>query len=137
MSNAEKNKSVVREFTRIFKNQHNVDGINHLFAPDFKHNFAPPVRPGLAGFKDIGRMMNGAFPDVVVTEEDLIADDRTGVERSSAVATHRGSLMGEPPTNKQIRWTEIHIYRIRDGRIVEHWVEMKLLELLKQIGVIP
>jgi len=91
---------------------------------------------GLAGFKEVGRMMNRVFPDVIVTEEDLIADEGLVVERSSAVATHRASMMNEPPTNKQIRWTEIHIYRIRNGKITEHWVEMSMLELLKQIGAI-
>jgi predicted ester cyclase len=103
MDNTEKNKSVVREFTRVFKNQHNVEGINHLFAADFVHHFKPPVRAGLDGFKDIGRMMNTAFPDVAVTAEDLIAGDDKVVERSSAVATHRAPLMGETPTNKQVR----------------------------------
>ena len=34
----EKNKQVIREFTRIFKNQHNVDGVGHLF----DGNFRPP-----------------------------------------------------------------------------------------------
>jgi predicted ester cyclase len=130
----ERNKQVVREFTRIFKNDHNVDGINHLFAPDFQHHFKQPLPPGLAGFKDVGRMMNGVFPDVVVTEEDLIAGEDKVVERSSALATHRASMMNETPSNKQVRWTEIHIYRIRDGKIAEHWVEMSMLELLKQIG---
>lgn len=132
----EKNKQVVREFTRTFKNEHNVDGIDHLFAPDFKHHFKQPLPPGLAGFKQVGRMMNGVFPDVVVTEEDLIAAEDKVVERSSAVATHRASMMNEPPTNKQVRWTEIHIYRIRDGKVAEHWVEMSMLELLKQIGAV-
>jgi predicted ester cyclase len=130
------NKEIVREFTRVFKNEHNVDGINHLFASNFEHHFKPPIRPGLEGFKEIGRMMNRAFPDVVVTEEDLIAADDKVVERSSAVATHRAPLMGEPPTNKQIRWTEIHIYRIRDGKIAEHWVEWAALDLMKQIGAV-
>ena len=130
----EKNKQVVREFTKTFKNQHNVDGIDHLFAPDFMHHFRQPLPPGLAGFKEVGRMMNRAFPDVVVTEEDLIATEDRVVERSSAVATHRASMMNEHPTNKEVRWTEIHIYRIRAGKIAEHWVEMSLLELLKQIG---
>jgi predicted ester cyclase len=88
------NAKVVREFTRVFKNQHNVDAIDHLFAPGFAHHFASPVRPGLAGFKDVGRMMNAAFPDVVVTEEDLILGGDKVVERSSARATHRGDLMG-------------------------------------------
>lgn len=134
MDATEKNKQVVREFTRTFKNEHNVDGIDHLFAADFQHHFKQPLPPGLTGFKEVGRMMNRVFPDVVVTEEDLIAGGDKVVERSSAVATHRASMMNETVTNKRIRWTEIHIYRIRDGRIAEHWVEMSMLELLKQIG---
>ena len=89
MNQIDTNKAAVREFTRVFKNEHNVDGIDHLFASDFRHHFKPPVRSGLAGFKDIGRMMNTAFPDVVVTEEDLIVTDDTVVERSSAA--------GHPP----------------------------------------
>ena len=133
----ELNKRTVREFTRVFKNEHNVDGIVHLFDKDFTHHFRMPVAPGLEGFQQIGRMMNGAFPDVVVTEEDLIAGGDEVVERSSAVATHKGSLMGEKPTNKRIHWTEIHIYRLHDGKIREHWVEMSTTELLQQIGALP
>ena len=64
--------------------------------------------------------MNTVFPDVEVTEEDPIAGGDKVVERSSAVATHRASMMNEPPTNKKIRWSEIHIYRLRDGKIAEH-----------------
>ena len=71
----ERNKQVVREFTRTFKNQHNVDGIDHLFAPDFRHHFRQPLPAGLVGFKEVGRMMNRVFPDVVVTEEDLITTE--------------------------------------------------------------
>jgi predicted ester cyclase len=133
----ERNKEVVREFTRIFKNEHNVDGIGHLFDRSFTHHFRVPLPPGLEGFKQVGRMMNGAFPDVVVTEEDLISSGDKVVERSSAVATHKGSLMGEKPTSKRITWTEIHIYRVQDGKIREHWVEMAMMELLQQIGALP
>lgn len=133
----EENKKVVTEFTRIFKNEHNVEGVTHLFGRDFTHHFRAPLPAGLEGFKQVGRMMNGAFPDVVVTEEDLIASGDKVVERSSAVATHKGSLMGEKPTNKRIHWTEIHIYRVQDGTIREHWVEMAMVELLQQIGAQP
>ncbi len=136
MNRTDQNKAVVREFTRVFKNEHNVDGIGHLFAADFRHHFKPPVRAGLAGFQDIGRMMNTAFPDVVVSEEDLIATEDTVVERSSAAATHRAPMMGEPPTNQPVRWTEIHIYRLQDGKISEHWVEWAVMDLLKQIGAV-
>lgn len=127
---------VVREFTRLFKNEHNVDGIDHLFHPEFRNNFGPPVRPGLAGFKDVGRMMNTAFPDVVVREEDLMLGADTVVERSSARATHRASMMGERPTHQTVTWTEIHIYRMRDGTIAEHWVELDRLGLFAQVGLV-
>ena len=101
MNSIENNMKAVRTFTQIFKNEHDVDGIDHLFAWDFKHNFAPPLKPGLGGFKDIGRMMNHAFPDVVVTEEDLISNDSTVVERSSPAATHQGEFMGTSPQDEE------------------------------------
>jgi len=134
MQEEDRNKQVIREFTRTFKNEHNVDGIAHLFDKNFTHHFRAPLPPGLEGFKQIGRGMNHAFPDVVVTEEDLIAGGDKVVERSSAAATHRQSLAGETPTNKRIHWTEIHIYRLQDDKIREHWVEMAMMELLQQIG---
>jgi predicted ester cyclase len=134
----EQNKQVVRDFTRIFKNQHNVDGVGHLFHTDnFVHHFRTPLPPGFEGLRQVGIMMNRAFPDVVVTENDLIASGDKVVERSSATATHKGVLMGEKPTNKTINWSEIHIYRLQDGRIVEHWAEIAMMELLQQVGVLP
>jgi len=59
------------------------------------------------------------------------------VERSSAAATHKGALMGAPPKYKTVRWTEIHIYRLKEGKIAEHWAEVAMMELLQQTGVLP
>ena len=133
----EGNKRTIREFTRIFKNEHNVDGVSHLFDRSFVHHLRGPLPPGFEGLRQVGIMMNGAFPDVVVTEEDLIAAGDKVVERSSAAATHKGAMMGTPPTNKRIKWSEIHIYRLRDGKIAEHWPEISMMELLQQIGALP
>lgn len=138
MDEETRNKEVVREFTRIFKNEHNVEGVDHLFdTKNFVHHFRTPVADGFEGLKQIGRMMNGAFPDVVVREEDLIASGDRVVERSSATATHIGSMMGEAPTDKSVAWSEIHIYRLRNGKVSEHWAEISIMELLQQIAVLP
>jgi len=136
MSAAEANKQVVRDFTRIFKNEHNVDGIDHLFASDFQHHFTAPLSPGLRGLKEVGRMMNTAFPDVVVTELDLIATEDTVVERSAAKAKNSGPYLDRPPTNAPCQWSEIHIYRLRNGKITAHWAEVGMLELMTQIGAV-
>lgn len=131
----EKNMQAVREFTKVFKNEHNVNGVDHLFAPEFKHNFRAPVSPGLQGYKEIGTVMNTAFPDVVVTEDALIANEDTVVERSHAVSTNAGPYMHYPATGKKINWNEIHVYKFnKEGKICEHWIEMSMLELLMQIG---
>src|SRR5262245_8956359 len=137
MTQEETNTRVIREVTRVFKNEHNVDGVDHLFAKNFVHHFRDPLPSGFEGLRQVGIMMNGAFPDVVVTEEDLIAAGDRVVERSSAAATHTGALMGAPPTNKRVHWSEIHVYRLKDGRIAEHWAEIAMMELLQQTGVLP
>jgi hypothetical protein len=41
-------------------------------------------------------MMNGAFPDVVVSELDLIATDDIVVERSAAKAMNSGPFQNRP-----------------------------------------
>jgi predicted ester cyclase len=41
--------------------------------------------------------------------------------------------MGIPATNRKISWSEIHIYRLENGKIAEHWVELSMFELLTQI----
>ena len=138
MQDENRNKQVVRDFTRIFKNEHNVDGVDQLFDTEkFVHHFRTPVSDGFEGLKQIGRMMNGAFPDVKVKEEDMIASGDRVVERSSATATHKGSMVGEKPTHKRVAWSEIHIYRLDGGKIMEHWAEISTMELLQQIGVLP
>ena len=46
-------------------------------------------------------------------------------------------MMGEKPTSKRVTWSEIHIYRLEDGKICEHWAEIAMMELLQQIGKLP
>jgi predicted ester cyclase len=136
MSEAQ-HRRAVREFTRIFKSEHNVGGVKHLIHADFPHHFRAPVAAGFEGLRQMGTMMNRAFPDVVVTEADLIADEDTFVERGTARATDLGNLMNEAPTRKPVSWSEIHNCRFRDGKIVKYWVEMSMLELLQQIVISP
>lgn len=78
-----------------------------------------------------------AFPDVVPTVDDMVADgDRVAV-RVTARGTHQGEFMGIPPTNKEITWHEMHIYKFADGKVVEHWAEMSMLDMMQQLGAIP
>ena len=47
-----------------------------------------------------------------------------------------GEFMGIAPTNKKATWTEIHIGRVVNGRLTEHWGVIDHLSMLTQLGVI-
>ena len=59
------------------------------------------------------------------------------IERTRTNATHTGEFNGIPATGKQVGWTEIHIYRLVDGKIAEQWSEIDLLGLLVQLERYP
>ena len=53
------------------------------------------------------------------------------------MATNTGDFNGIPATGNNVVWTEIHIYRLEDGKIAEMWSEIDLLGLLTQLGALP
>lgn len=82
-------------------------------------------------------MYRAAFPDVQSTIEDTIAEGDKVVTRWTARGTHRGALMGIPPTGKELTVTGMGILRIEGGRIMEAWGIFDQFGMLQQIGVIP
>ena len=95
--------------------------------------------PGLEGIQQVHRMTLAAFPDLHVTSEDLFAEADRVVERWMQTQTHTGvaifgALVG---SGKPVRTTGISIYRIVNGKIVEHWAEMDFVSVLRQMGVLP
>ena len=137
-STAEENKEIVSRFVEEFKNKANHAIVDELFATDFVHHLKDPRLPaGREAIKLLGQSIVAGFPDVQATVEDLLADGDNVIERTTARATHTGEFNGIPPTGNQVAWTEIHIYRLQDGKIAELWSEIDLLGLLVQLGAIP
>ena len=132
-------KTVVQRLVDEVKNRNNPATAEELFSPDYVHHFNFPgveLPPGLAGSATIGGIFGTAFPEIKVTLEILIADGEFVLERSSVVALHAGEFLGTLATNQTVTWTENHLYRIVDGRIVEHWPEVDIAGLLETDGSI-
>lgn len=51
--------------------------------------------------------------------------------------THKGELMGVPPTGKRVTVTDVHIERVANGKIVERWVGFDAMGMMQQLGAIP
>ena len=118
-------------------NQGNFGLIDELIAPDFvEHSAQPGVPPTRDGFMQLAIAMRSAFPDLHYTVEDAIEAGDKVVHRLAASGTMKGDFLGIPATGTRATWTEIHIGRVANGRLVEHWGLVDQLGMLVQLGVV-
>jgi len=136
---SETNKAIVRRYREIHNNDE-MDKLEEVLAPDFLPHTTMPGMPwnGLESAKQVHLLGKASFPDMKVTTEDLIAEGDKVVERWTQTQTHTGApFMNIPPGNKSIVMTGMSIYRIADGKIVEHWGQMDFFGMMAQMGAIP
>lgn len=135
---AEENKAIVQSAVEAF-NRGDWEAVDRLFAADYLDH--DPSRaglpPGPEGVKQAWSVFRAAFPDLRGAIEDMIAEGDKVVVRGVVRGTHRGELMGVPPTGKQVTVTLIDINRIEGGKLVERWAEQDNLGMMQQLGVIP
>ncbi len=81
-------------------------------------------------------MFRNAFPDLHFTVEDMLAEGDRVASRYTARGTHRGELMGLPPTGRQVTEVGIVISRLAEGKLVEDWHSPDNLGLMQQLGVV-
>jgi steroid delta-isomerase-like uncharacterized protein len=135
---SEENKALMRRELEEVWNKHNPDAVDEIYAPDFVNHSAPPGMPNdREGFKAFVGANLGAFPDVKVTIDTLVAEGDKVVSRWTGTGTHTGELMGIPATGKQVNMTGITIVRVADGKIAEFWMESDQMGMMQQLGVVP
>lgn len=76
-----------------------------------------------------------SFPRYTIQIEDMIEQDDKVVVRARFQGTHTGDFNGIPPTGVTTDVPFLIMYRIEDGKIAQHWLEVNHLTLLSQLGV--
>jgi predicted ester cyclase len=135
-SDAERNKAVIRRFVEEVQNQRNWDVYDELNDPEFVNLSAPPGVPAdrEGGKLYLGGFLN-AFPDCRFEIDDMVAEDDRVVTKKTFTGTHTADFMDIPATGKKVTLQFVDIMRVRDGRIVEHWLCMDQLDFMRQLGV--
>ncbi len=128
----ETNKAIVRNYLTELDSG-NFAIMDEVFAPDLTFRFpgSPPMDRQAS--MDFVKGAYSAFPDLVHTVEDLIAEGDRVVLRATDRGTHQGEFLGLPGTGKQITVTAIAIFQIVDGKMTEIWEEADLAGLTQQI----
>lgn len=134
---AEKNnKAVVIAFTEAFNNR-NASALDNIVAQNVTEH-RPGIQSGLNTYKQFLNSMITAFPDFQTTIDHILAEDNKVVVFTTTNGTHQGPfiLAPVPPTGKQISFKAADMYRIENGKIVEHWDVIESLDMLREIGAI-
>ena len=117
---------------------HDVSRFDEIVAPGYvNHNaFA---EPGLDGVKTTFGAILAGVPDLKVVAEDVFvsADGARVVGRYRYEGNHTGNFLGYPATGNAFTMRSIDIWRVAQGRFVEHWDELNTLDIFTQIGAVP
>jgi predicted ester cyclase len=133
---SDSNKQLARRWFEEVWNKQDEEAIDAMFSAVGKcHGFPEPdsVLEGPDDFKIIHRSFIGAFPDLHIEVEDVIAEGDKVAIRWTATMTHLGDHLGIPPSLKQARLAGSSFMTIKNSHIIDGWNFMELQGLLKSL----
>ena len=134
----EENKAIVRRYLDEAWNKKNVNILDELMAPNYARYLPGQDKPlDREGQKKRIAGFHTAMPDLAFHVEDLFAEGDRVVFRLIIRGTHQGAFLGVAPTGKELTVTAIDIARLENGKIVDHWGQMDMLGLMRQLGLVP
>jgi steroid delta-isomerase-like uncharacterized protein len=133
----ETNKAIVRRIFNEIVNNNNADVADELCAPTYVNYGVPVPAKGPEALKMAVGLFRAAFPDIHVTLEQVVAEGDRVATHGYFTGTHRGDFNGIPATGKSIKASYIDLWRLENGKAAENWVQMDMLGLMQQLGVMP
>lgn len=132
----DEDKAVVRRLYEAMA-QGDYTALDELIAGDMiEHEEIPGIEPGKEGAIRFFKVLKGAFPDLIMVPEDMIAEGQMVAVRATMKGTHQGDFMGIPATGNRIEVPVADFLRLEDGKLVEHWGFTDTETMMRQLGVI-
>ena len=133
----EANTALVRRFIEEVFVARRESAIESLLHEDFVGHTWGPKPVDRAFLHDAMRRIQAGLSDVSMTVEDTVAEaDRVAVRLTSR-ARQSGEFMGMPATGRTYEIEEMHLFRLADGKIAEHWHVADIAGMLRQLGPTP
>lgn len=101
--------------------------------------YQAPVRSALRGWSyihDRGRTLWTGFPDAKMKINDLHVDRNVAFLEHNITGTHTGRFLEHEPTGKIIDIDSCIVFRVRNGKIVNHTTYMDTATILRALGLI-
>ncbi len=142
MFDLEANKAIALRLVEEVFNGRQLDLLEDVLHPEFRGrgiSAFPPDGPevGPGARRKLYEMFYQAIPDARAEVLDVVAEGDKVVLVDRFGGTHRAELFGRLGTGDRIEWMAIHIYTIRDGKVLEDAVMMDALAIMQQLGLAP
>ena len=119
-------------------NAKDMAAVESLIAYDFVDNDAMPgMAPGRQGMIDMMGMFVGAFPDLNVVVDHWVAEGDLVAGVMTTKGTQTGEFMGMPASGKKFSVREMHMVRVANGKMAEHWGLANEMSMMQQLEFMP
>jgi predicted ester cyclase len=140
MSVDENKTCVLRQFEELWNNGQ-IDRVEDFFAQDFM-NFGQQYQDARSIVKHIVQVWRTAFPDLRFTVDFIVAEGDLVMCEASFEGTHLGEFPLIPPlqgptldpNGKTFKVKHIHRFRLKEGKIIEHFAVRDDLGMFQQLG---
>jgi len=133
---AENNKKVVKEFYEEVFRKRNLNVVDRFMHDDYiQHN--PDAAQGMAGFIEFHVGFFAALPDFCATINEIVAEGDLVYVYNTITGTHTGEgFLGYSPTGNKVKFDAVDMFRLRDGKLCEHWDVADTRALFTQVGAL-
>jgi len=134
---SDQNKQLTQRVLEEMFEKGRLEAADELVHPEFVNHEAPPGSPqGPAGLKETVAWLRGLWGPMRFDLKDEICQADKVVARVVMHGRHVGEFLGKPPSGKEFATKQIHIWRIEDGKLIEHWSVRDDLGQALQLGLI-
>ena len=114
-------------------NLRDLDALFALYAPDFRNHAADGTATGIEEARAVLASFLDAVPDFAATPVHVVAEDDWFAINFILTGTNTGPFNGTPATGRSIKVLELHMFKVADGKLTEHWGLIDLATLFAQL----
>lgn len=132
------NKAIIKKIFEDLWTKGHVATVDELVSKDFVGYWpflAEPVK-GQAEYKDLVTEIRKVFPDLTMKVLDYVSEGERAIGRFEVTGTHRAEFLTVPATNKTLTLEGLALFRIVKGKIFETRVQMDILAMLRELGIV-
>ena len=106
-----------------------------LFSPDFYDNVSG--QRGLVIFDVVGRWFDESFADRRIDHHATMFDGDRVMVWYTQYGRHIGNgfprMRGHAVSGAEVAWAQLHVFRVYEGKVVEHWAIRDDYAMLEQL----